>query len=511
MPFLAPNLIRNMQPAEQRVQKMRSRLRKAWRAITRKPPAIDNIRRSISRASPRESNSLGAHRLPPEIWLLILREATIPTYDPLDTSQELSFLDSPALRQADYRTCMHIKRDISLVSRSWHAMSLSLLYEFVWVSRAAQAKALAHTLLLQEVTTGDTCGRFIRRLHIQTSVLERCPPADLRTIVSYAPQLIIFTDHQSIQRNRYEEPDPKCSPEKICSLLAHPNNKLRRLSWTTYDDTPFHLDMSPLLSHPTVHLEYLELSSCSPNFSAILPQAVRSVSIPNLRSLKVSLDNVTFAVLAKWEMPLLTNLSVVSADYSYAGPGFAAFFEQHGHKIRQLELGHSSALVEEYVLARPHHATSHHPIRLADWCPNLREFICSADAEWHWQTPDWIAPHVLLPTHPTLEFIGIRDFDTRLKNDAALPWATSTSDDAPFFPLLEQMGSLLWKEAFPRLRYVRDLSEESHRMRVHHPENRVVSFWAKVIKRCSVRGVWLEDYMGVNITLRTLKRASLNL
>ncbi|TFK47473.1 hypothetical protein OE88DRAFT_1636852 [Heliocybe sulcata] len=468
-------------------------------------------RRSISRVSFRESVPLNAHRLPPELWLLILREAATPAYDPLDTSQELSFLDSPAFRQADYRACMRTKRKLTLVSKAWHTMSEPLLYEFVWISRAAQAKALAHTLLLQEMARGATCGRFIRRLHIQTSVLERCPPADLRTIVSYSPQLTIFTDHQSIQRNRYEEPDPRCSPEKIFSLLAHPNNKLRKLSWTTYDDTPFHLDMSPLLSRPTIHLEYLELSSCSPNFSALLPQAVRAVSIPNLKALKVSLDNVTFAVLAKWDMPLLTNLSVVSADYSYAGPGFAAFFEQHGAKIRQLELGHSSSLVEEYVLARPHHAASHQPIRLAEWCPNLREFICSADAEWHWQTPDWIAPHVLLPTHPTLEFIGIRDIDARLRNDAALPWATSTADDAPFFPLLEQMGSLLRKEAFPRLRYVRDLSEESHRMRARRPESRVVSFWGKVIKRCSVRGVWLEDYMGVNVTLRALKRASLNL
>lgn len=523
MPFVAPNLRCPNDDAsacanagKPRAQKLKSRLCRAWLSITRKSPRITNIRRTMSRVASREANRIDALRLPPEVWLCILREATAMTYDPLDTSQELSFLDSPSFRRKDYCKCMQNKLTLSLVNKSWNVWVRQYLYEFVWISRAGQAKALAHTLLLQDMARGETCGRFIRRLHIQTSILERCLPADLRTIVTYSPQLIIFTDHQSIQRNRYEEaPDPKCSPDKIFSLLAHPNNKLRRLSWTTYDDTPFHLDMCPLVSRPTIHLEYFELSSCSPNFSAILPQSLHHtavyVSLPNLRSLKVSLDNVTFAVLAAWDMPQLTNLSVVSADYSYAGSGFSAFFEQHGPKIKQLELGHSSSLVEEYVLARPQHAANPQTIRLAEWCPNLQEFICSADAEWHWQTPDWIAPHVLLPTHPTLEFIGIRDMDARLRNDAALPWATSTADDAPFFPLLEQLSSLLRKEAFPRLRYVRDLSEESHRMRSCHPESRIVSFWGKVIKRCSARGVWLEDYSGVNVTLRALKRASLNL
>jgi len=52
-------------------------------------------------------------------------------------------------------------------------------------------------------------------------------------------------------------------------------------------------------------------------------------------------------------MPALQNLSVVSADFSYAGPGFASFFEVHGGKILELELGHSTGAIQEFWLTNP--------------------------------------------------------------------------------------------------------------------------------------------------------------
>jgi len=41
--------------------------------------------------------------------------------------------------------------------------------------------------------------------------------------------------------------------------------------------------------------------------------------LPSLRALKVTHDNVTFFVLLTWDTPLLTHLSVMSADFAYAG------------------------------------------------------------------------------------------------------------------------------------------------------------------------------------------------
>jgi hypothetical protein len=245
--------------------------------------------------------------------------------------------------------------------------------------------------------------------------------------------------------------------------------------------------------------------------------------LPSLRTLKVTLDNATFSVLAEWSLPALQNLSVVSADFSYAGPGFSQFFIIHGPKLIQLELGHSSSSIEEHYLTAPPITNANGVnggaggigrIPLATWCPNLLQFICSADAEWNWENPDWIAPHVLLPTHPKLQFIGIRDIDKRIEDDLSFAPFSQLGDDMdddegedPFFSLLEQLSSLLLTSAFPALLYVRDLSENSDRMRRKHAEQkRVLRFWGKVLERCKERGVWLEDWEGVNVTRRDLRR-----
>ena len=432
---------------------------------------------------------------------------------------------------------MATKRNPSLVSSQWNARTRSFLYEFVWISRAAQAKSLARTLLMEYVANFASSGKFIRRLHIETLALERCAPADLRTILDYSPHLAIYSDHHSVQRNILEDsPDPRCSPEEILKLVAQP--KIRRLSWTSYDDVPFELRMAPLVTNVTTRLEYLELSSRAAHLSGFnhtsttgnFDHLQMNVRLPALRALKVSLDNNTFAVLASWDMPALTNLSVLSSDFSYTGEGFARFFQAHGRKLTQLELGHSSSLIEEYYLTTPQHLIAlqqqqqNHPheqppVPLAEWCPNLREFVCSADAEWHWQSPDWIAPHILLPAHPRVELIGIRDIDARLLADPIAPATMNASADSldsdadaatPYFLLSEQISSLLRSDAFPSLRFVRDLSAESHRMRMGgHPSARVLQFWKKVVARCAERGVWFEDCTGVNVTQGALRRAAL--
>ncbi|KAI1795018.1 hypothetical protein LXA43DRAFT_61071 [Ganoderma leucocontextum] len=493
------------------------------------------FRSRFRRPKPHSSEPVRLPHIPPELWGLIIQHACLFHHDPLDTSQELSFLESPSNQLATYRACMATKTNLSLVSSQWNALTRSFLYEFVWISRAAQAKSLARTLLMEYVANFASSGKFIRRLHIETPAFERCAPADLRTILDYSPQLAIYSDHHSVQRNILEDsPDPRCSPEEILKLVAQP--KIRRLSWTSYDDAPFELRMAPLVTNVTTRLEYLELSSRATHLSGFnhtsttgnFDHLQMNVCLPSLRALKVSLDNNMFAVLASWEMPALTNLSVLSSDFSYTGEGFSRFFQAHGRKLNQLELGHSSSLIEEYYLTTPQHLVTlqqqnqqheQPPVPLAKWCPNLREFICSADAEWHWQSPDWIAPHILLPAHPRIELIGIRDINTRLLADPIPSWsplrfdmnASYDSLDAatPYFLLSEQISSLLRRDAFPSLRFVRDLSAESHQMRTVHPSARVLQFWKKVVARCAERGVWFEDCTGVNVTQGALRRAAL--
>lgn len=191
-----------------------------------------------------------------------------------------------------------------------------------------------------------------------------------------------------------------------------------------------------------------------------------SITLPSLKSLKATLDNATFSVLSTWSLPSLRNLSVVSPDFKHGLEGFRRFLEVHGDQIQQLELGHGDSELEEFwVTEQSHELRQRSRIRLDVWCPNLKEFICSADAEWNWENPDWIAPHVLLPAHPGVEFIGVRGLEKRLVNDATEFMRTSSVDEYPYFMLLQQFSSMLRVEAFPSLRLVRDLSWESDKIR----------------------------------------------
>ncbi|KAF5334345.1 hypothetical protein D9758_018246 [Tetrapyrgos nigripes] len=125
--------------------------------------------------------------------------------------------------------------------------------------------------------------------------------------------------------------------------------------------------------------------------------------------------------------------------------------------------------------------------------PNLRVFITDAgNGSWDWTRPDWIAPHALLPSHEGVEIVGLRGLEGRVWGDwgewvgdhrdreqtteALLDDPSSrsplppyldplSSDDSPFFMLLEQLTSLLQPETFPSLKYIRDLSEASDLIR----------------------------------------------
>ncbi|KAH6901783.1 hypothetical protein BKA70DRAFT_681499 [Coprinopsis sp. MPI-PUGE-AT-0042] len=180
-------------------------------------------------------------------------------------------------------------------------------------------------------------------------------------------------------------------------------------------------------SSPTQEKEKSLSHSLSTETLRSIQSAVGALDLPNLTSLKLTLDNVTCLVVSTWDLPAIRHVSLIASDFSYANEGFASFFDVHGGKIEELELGHSTGAIEEFWLTAPPHPTAASlndtsngwrfgstRVPLAEWCPNLKTFICSADAEWNWENPDWIAPHVLLPAHPTVEVIGVRDIEKRI-------------------------------------------------------------------------------------------------
>ncbi|KAM6503050.1 hypothetical protein JOM56_003027 [Amanita muscaria] len=481
-------------------------------------------------------------------------------------SSTISFMSFPHsrthfdMRLRAYFSMMTFKLLLSLVCKQWYKIAQDLMFESIWINRPFQATLLARVLTSSCVSSPspsasssslesasdnpfrfDTKGRFIKRLHIETRTMDRCSPEDLRIIINHAPCLIAYTDYRSIRRSVYQEDNTRSSPKELFNALVHNQSALRNLSWTNYEDLQFHRHLPRMISRGVIadSLEFLELTFCSSSAeiirnnvfqqlsslhpptsssslssSSLIPSS-SSLTLPRLRSLKLALDNPTFSVFASWSLPSLQNVCVVSADFSYAsGLGFCSFFRTHGYKLLQLELGHSSSVISEHVLIIPvaddlnnYHAAFNSrmkSVRLADWCPNLVQFICSADAEWNWENPDWIAPHILLPSHPNLEMIGIRDIDKRLKDDMHTP---ANTFDNPFYMLLDQIETLLQRDSFPRLRYIRDLSYESDEMRQSAISQDVIDFWIHIIDRCRQTSVYVENFRGVNITQRNIHRA----
>jgi hypothetical protein len=134
-------------------------------------------------------------------------------------------------------------------------------------------------------------------------------------------------------------------------------------------------------------------------------------------------------------------------------------------------------------------------LHLPSTSPLLKHFICSTNAsEWNWETPDWIAPHVLMPEHFGVERIGVWGLEDKVvrgdydgvgttfrigrRRRTMSTWTTSSQsrssqdddeerllEEQPFFMLQEQFGSLLRREAFPSLVCIRDMSWESDLIR----------------------------------------------
>ena len=232
-----------------------------------------------------------------------------------------------------------------------------------------------------------------------------------------------------------------------------------------------------------------------------------SLALPFLHSLRIPLTSPTLLVVATWSLPSLQSLSLVSIDFTgWRRMGFKKFMEVHGGGLISFEIvgGGESGEEEGWITEREDgigHPTSniHHQqqnLHLPSTSPLLKHFICSSNAsEWNWETPDWIAPHVLMPEHFGVERIGVWGLEDKVvrgdsdgveitlgigrRRRTTSTWTTSrwsrpsTQDDdeehlleeQPFFMLQEQFGSLLRREAFPSLVCIRDMSWESDLIR----------------------------------------------
>ncbi|KAF6747600.1 hypothetical protein DFP72DRAFT_1147506, partial [Ephemerocybe angulata] len=484
--------------------------------------------------------------LPTEIWAQILRDASTP-HDPFfnpdpnnpDSLIPTSFLHSQHSHGhllSAYKNSMRFKCSLALVSKTWFWAVQPILFGFIWITTTRDAERLA-ALILKRLTTSrafkgasgrntlppvdDPVGLYIRRIHLETSSHDRCPPSLLLVILENAPFLQVFSDNHSIRRNpNYDSLARQIHDTDVLAVLLNPDSEtlLRQLSWTIYDSrceagttiSYYHHIIEPRLISAGSQLRRLELNLCLKSIGgtgrSFLDAALNTSThtppidyMPNnseaptlelsqLRTLKVTVDDASLHILAKWSMPQLRNLCIVSGDLPHIGMGLRSFLQSHGERVFQLELGHheSRSAGEEYWVTDPptshagrgsgsSRAASGSP--LAELCPYLSELICDASPSITYQPTGWAAPHALLQSHPTLRLIGIRNLDVTIReglemleqrdrtarrsdtgDTSASGSATEDNVGDVWHELLGQMKRLLDRDAFPRLAVMRDMS-----------------------------------------------------
>jgi hypothetical protein len=436
--------------------------------------------------------------LPIDIWDVVLGHCAP---DPL--AQDPDNLLAPGPSLASHFAAVYTIRQLSLVCRVWNQMVQKCLYGNIWITSARAAHGLAGVLRQSILPCNPDHirqrGAYIRDIRVAASAFLRCNPADVLTIVDHAPDLRSFNDTLGLRRPRAgfgpvpARVDPGASPEAYTEHLAD-RTHLTTLAWTTYDDRPIEPALGPILrGRVGTQLTRLELSFL---LSSDMPDAqplvfapepgTGALVLPALRSLRVDVDTGALFTLAAWELPVLHALAVVARDYGCVAAGLAAFLGVHGERVKHLELAHAT---DEIALL----STKPGPeedLDLAAAVPHLQTLVCDADAEWCWQDPDWIAPHVLLPSHDTLVRIAVRGIAPRVGD-----WSLS-----------QQLDSLCLRAHFPMLQAVRDLSSAGRAFARAPADSRedIRKFWMKTLRNYRQAGVAFEDCDGVVIPVPDL-------
>ncbi|KAJ4492220.1 hypothetical protein C8J55DRAFT_419919 [Lentinula edodes] len=401
----------------------------------------------------------------------------------------------------------------SLVSKAWNTYSQPALYHTIHIRKSSQAKALAWTVGSSSVTPNiglETSGRHIRYLTLSTLSYDRCDPSDVLVILSSSPHLVGFCDEGGIRCPLLDDCcDWKATPEKLLGVLVAASS----FSFPEYPE----LDGSINTKYqPPLHLPSLT------KLTLTLSDPILSKSPKGSTGYTYSTPpNTLLALLAEWDLPSLRILTM-NTPYTLGyklGDGFWRFFKSHGSRIVVLEFGRISA--GTFICSAS--LSSSHDQDLT--FNGLDAFDDAADAfdalEWDWTHPDWVAPHPLLPSHPNVRMIGIREIGERVRADwdereEGVIWDQSElgsengmgDHNNPFFMLYLQLSSLLLpsKVPFPSLKYIRDLDPDSDLLRRDASHSALLTLWSRVLFATRGGEVWLEDWRGWNLTKNNLER-----
>ncbi|KAH7923896.1 hypothetical protein BV22DRAFT_551122 [Leucogyrophana mollusca] len=328
--------------------------------------------------------------LPPEIWIHIIRLATLPAsdlgvahaYRPFRTSHD-----------AIDRSSLQTKRTVVQVCRLWRALATPMLYEDIDVRHNPRT-------LRGIIDTGDPeqpgYGRWVRRLELPYTHTETATHNSTSGVLE-----VLKSCHglETLIRPFSRAPLGSIRYEFSADIVPMPS--LKRLEWWHHNDAARTGGVNSLvdvLPH-TPNLQYLAvggewwMSSGKPGAAPL--------ELPALTTLRLWRLNPFFLwLICRWSLPSLTHVIV---DFPTEYGALGGFWEVYGPHLTTLELGKNVAFllddqITSFLRACPNlttlnyvihftrypHITASHPLR----CIGIHSAPCamlddrSSDAYW---------------------------------------------------------------------------------------------------------------------------------
>ncbi|KAI0345349.1 hypothetical protein BDW22DRAFT_1022028 [Trametopsis cervina] len=290
--------------------------------------------------------------LPGELWLEILRWATLSPY-----SQALQTIDYTPFESyhtsADYvdEQVIVTKRALVAVCRQWRYLAGPFLLEDVVVANGG--RAMKQALQFWNEERGEDGSWRIRRVCLPYS---SCTPwhtelnGALDVIRSF-PKLEVLVRPF---RARMDDMAFDISAEDCPSMTS-----LKRLDWWHYNDAARTGGLNSLLDvlHAAPNLQYLSL--CGDLWLNMMHRG--QVSLPHLATLRLQKMNILFLQqICRWSLPALRN--IVLETYTHTPNFLEILWCAYGSQIKTVELGKTLRFYVQDLLST-----------ILARCPNLEE------------------------------------------------------------------------------------------------------------------------------------------
>ena len=380
----------------------------------------------------------------------------LPTFEApqIGLTHELSFFHWPVdfrHTMPAYRAHQLNARNGILTCKTFKEILTPILYQCIVVATSTQARALVATL------EDAKLANLVEIVIVCPAPLKYPNMALVNRVVTACPELRAF-HNLSI----YHSVSPAAHASAELAVLPL-STKVTRLS---HDPTSvFQIQNLPAMCDTLV---FLELVSPACHWDGAIPAL--QVTLPNLVSLKMEQRTETLTMMQDCFMPALRHMSLTRplrrAD---VGMGVAAFFQEHGRQLLQLEYTGALWSMDGGDAA------------LEGVCPDLRELIldpmCCIGMVGG-EEPPLIRG---APGHRGVSRIGLRNISSSIGQH---------EDDSD--ELNRNLGSLINAEAFPALGYVCDMAWRGSAPRGGPG-------WGLIIDLCASGGVQFNDWMGSTV------------